>query len=406
MSLPLAGITILDLSRILAGPYCTMMLADLGAEVLKVEPPYGDDARRWGPPFVSGESTYFIAVNRGKKSLCVNLKQPAGRELLHRLVGQADVLVENFRPGALGRLGFGYQELKKKHPALIYCSISGYGHTGPLSERPGYDAVMQGEGGWMALTGEPDGPPLKVGASLADIFTGVMAAQGIQAALYQRTRTGGGQKIDVALFDSVLATLCYQAQEFLITGKEPRRLGNRHPSLSPYETFQTGDGYLILGVGNDLLWQRFCRAVGRPDLDQARFKTNALRVENHRELRALLDALFRSAPTRDWLGKLEPAGIPVGQVRSVPEVFQNPQVRARRMLLEVDHPTVGRMRMTGNPIKMTGVGEAEALPPPVLGQHTEEILRERLKMDPKEIEALKEQGVVGAGEGLSRTEGG
>ena len=392
---PLSGVTVLDLSRILAGPYCTMVLGDLGAEVLKVEPPNGDDSRGWGPPFVEGESAYFLAVNRNKKSVCINLKRAGGRDLLHRLAGKVDVLVENFRPGTLDRLGFSYETIRSARPEIIYCSISGYGHSGPLRQRPGYDAVMQGEGGWMSLTGEPDGPPLKVGASLADIFTGTMAAQGILAALHQRATTGKGQKVDVALFDSVLATLCYQAQGYLLTGEVPERLGNRHPSLSPYETFQTADGHVIVGVGNDSLWVSFCRAVGRPDLDDPRFKTNALRVENYVELKKLLVPMFRSGSTQHWLDVLEPAAIPVGRVRSVPEALSNPQTADRQMLIEVEHPTVGRMRMAGNPIKMSGLSDAPALPPPLLGQHTEEVLAEKLNLSSEEIEALREEGALG-----------
>ncbi len=391
---PLTGITIVDLSRILAGPYCTMMLGDLGAEVLKVEPPQGDDARGWGPPFVSGESAYFLAVNRNKKSVRVNLKTDGGRDLLHRLLGIADVLVENFRPGTMERLGVGYEQLRESYPKLVYCSISGYGHTGPLSERPGYDAIMQGEAGWMHLTGEPDGPPFKLGASLADIFTGMMAAQGITSALYERTHSGLGRKIDVALFDSVVASLCYQAQGFLLTGDEPHRLGNRHPSLTPYETFETSDGYVTVGVGNDVLWQRFCKAVDRPDLDQPKFETNALRVENHKELKPLLDHLFNSAPTSVWLEKLASAGIPVGSVRSIAEVFSNPQIEPRRMLLEMEHPAVGPMRVTGNPIKVHGCDERTPLPPPLLGQHTEEVLRDKLKLDVEQIAELRKSGAI------------
>ena len=394
MNPPLSGITIVDLSRILAGPYCTMMLGDLGAEVLKVEPPQGDDARGWGPPFAAGESAYFLAVNRNKKSVRLNLKTEDGKDILHRLIGIADVLVENFRPGAMERLGFGYEDIKERHPKLVYCSISGYGHTGPLSERPGYDAIMQGEAGWMHLTGEPDGSPFKVGASLADIFTGMMAAQGITSALYERTLSGLGKKIDVALFDSVVASLCYQAQGFLLTGDEPHRLGNRHPSLTPYETFETADGYVTVGVGNDSLWNCFCKAVDRPDLNQPKYETNALRVQNHGELKALLEALFRAEPTSFWLGTLESAGIPVGSVRSIAEVFSNPQIEARRMLLEIEHPAVGPMKVTGNPIKVHGCDERTPLPPPLLGQHTEQVLRNRLKLDGKQIEALRESGAI------------
>jgi crotonobetainyl-CoA:carnitine CoA-transferase CaiB-like acyl-CoA transferase len=390
----LSDITVVDLTRILAGPYCTMMLGDLGAEVIKVEPPRGDDSRGWGPPFVSGESAYFLAVNRNKKSVCINLKMDEGKDVLRRLLQQADVLVENFRPGALERLGFGYSQLEAELPRLVYCSISGYGHTGPWSERPGYDAVMQGEAGWMHLTGLPGGEPLKVGASLADVFTGMMAAQGILTALHERSRTGRGQKVDIALFDSVVATLCYQAQGYLLTGREPERLGNRHPSLTPYETFETQDGHLILGVGNDSLWQRFCLAVGRPDLDEPRFRTNAQRVENHPELEPLLQALFKTMPTGHWIDVLESAGIPVGRVRSVSEVFKNPQVEPRQMLFEADHPTVGPMKMTGNPIKLSGSGGRSVSPPPLLGQHTEDVLSSKLKLSSEQINALENAGAV------------
>lgn len=396
MSQPLKGVIVVDLSRILAGPYCTMVLGDLGAEILKVEPPHGDDARGWGPPFVAGESTYFLAVNRNKKSLTVNLKDPRGAELLHQLIVRADVLVENFRPGTLERLGFGYSRLEKEHPSLVYCSISGYGHTGPWRERPGYDAIIQGEGGWMDLTGEADGPPLKLGASLADIFTGMMAAQGILAALHQRTRTGRGDRVDVALFDSVVATLCYQAQAYLSTGKVPRRMGNRHPSLAPYETFRTADGYVIVGVGNDSLWKKFCVAANRTDLDVPDFETNALRVENYAVLKPQLDAMFRTASTEHWIGALEPAGIPVGRVRSVPEVFENPQMGPRSMLRELEHPTVGSMRLVGNPIKLTGAAEVDPSPPPLLGQHTDVVLRDKLGLTRKELASLREAGVIGA----------
>ena len=393
-SSPLSGVTVVDLTRILAGPYCTMMLGDLGADVIKIEPPRGDDSRGWGPPFVSGESAYFLAVNRNKKSVCINLKMNEGKDILRRLVQQADVLVENFRPGALERLGFGYPQIEADFPGLVYCSISGYGHTGPLSERPGYDAVMQGEAGWMHLTGEPEGEPLKVGASLADVFTGMMAGQGILAALFDRTRTGRGRKVDIALFDSVVSTLCYQAQGYLLTGREPERLGNRHPSLTPYETFETEDGHLILGVGNDGLWQRFCVAVGRPDLDEPRFRTNAQRVENHPELESLLQDFFKTMPTRHWVEVLESAGIPVGRVRSVSEVFQNPQVEPRQMLIEAEHPAVGPMKMTGNPIKLSGSGQRTTSPPPLLGQHTEDVLSSRLKLSLEQIERLEKAGAI------------
>ncbi len=296
----------------------------------------------------------------------------------------------------MDRLGLSFESLAERAPGLVYCSISGYGQNGPLSERPGYDAVMQGEGGWMGLTGEPGGMPMKVGASLADIFTGMMASEGILASLVRRARTGQGERVDVALFDSVMATLCYQAQGYLMTGEVPRRLGNRHSSLAPYETFRTSDGHVIVGVGNDSLWKRFCRAVDRSDLDQPRFEKNAGRVASYDELRRLLAPLFASKSTAEWTSLLETAGIPVGQVRDVAEVFANPQVEARRMRVEVDHPKLGKLPLTGSPIKLRGTPERSPEPPPMLGEHTEAVLRERLGMDPETLRALRAKGVFGS----------
>jgi crotonobetainyl-CoA:carnitine CoA-transferase CaiB-like acyl-CoA transferase len=394
--LPLSGVTVVDFTRILAGPYCTMLLGDLGADVLKIEPPAGDDSRHWGPPFLDGESAYFLAVNRNKKSVTLDLKTAEGKEIVLALIAKADVLIENFRPGAMERLGLGYEALSKRDRRLVYCSISGYGHTGPLREKPGYDAVMQGEAGWMGLTGEPEGMPMKVGASLADIFTGMMASEGILAALYRREKTGEGEHVDVALFDSVVATLCYQAQGYLMTGELPRRLGNRHSSLTPYETFRTSDGHVIVGVGNDSLWKRFCAAVGRPDLDTPDLAANASRVERYDELKRRLDALFASKTTEEWLSLLERAGIPVGRVRNVAEVFENPQIESRRMRLEVDHPKLGKLPLTGNPIKLAHARERSHAAPPMLGEHTESVLREYLGMDPSRIESLRAKGVLGS----------
>ena len=394
--LPLDGVTVIDFSRILAGPYCTMLLGDLGAEILKIEPPAGDDCRHWGPPFIEGESAYFLAVNRNKKSLRLNLKKDAGRKLVERLVAQADVLIENFRPGTMDRLGLGYEALRATSPGLVYCSISGYGQTGPLRERPGYDAVMQGEGGWMALTGEPLGMPMKVGASLADIFTGMMASEGILAALYRRAQTGEGDRVDVALFDSVMATLCYQAQGYLMTGAVPKRLGNRHSSLAPYETFRTADGHVIVGIGNDSLWKRFCASVERPDLDVPELEKNQSRVERYDELRRRLEPLFASKTTNDWVRLLEGAGIPVGRVRDVAEVFDNPQVESRHMRLEVEHPKLGRLPLTGSPIKLERTREREHAPPPMLGEHTESVLSDKLGIDGETLRALRDEGVFGS----------
>ena len=372
-----------------------MVLGDLGAEILKLEPPSGDDCRHWGPPFVAGESSYFLAVNRNKKSLCIDLKLAEGKEIARKLAAKADILIENFRPDILDRLGIGYEMLRRSNPGLVYCSISAYGQTGPLRKHPGYDAVMQGEGGWMELTGLSDGPPMKVGSSLADIFAGVMAGQGILAALYQRAATGKGQQIDIALYDSVMSTLCYQAQSYLMTGQVPRRLGNRHPALTPYETFETSNGYVIIGVGNDSLWKKFCQAVGQKDLGGKRFEVNSDRVHFYDELKALLVPLFRSRSTTQWVELMERSGIPVGRVRTMQEIFDNPQTEARNMCIIVEHPSVGNLRLTGNPIKMSMLTESTPLPPPRLGEHNEIVLTEKLDYSKEDIEELKKRNVLG-----------
>ena len=370
---PLAGVRILDLSRILAGPYATMMLADLGAEVIKIEPPGGDDTRTWGPPFGGGEAAYFLAVNRGKKSVVLNLKTEAGSAALARLIASSDVLVENFRPGTLARLGFAPEEVQGRHPRLIWCSVSAYGQYGPLSSKPGYDAVMQGEAGWMGLTGPPEGPPTKLGASLADICAGMMASSGILAALFARERDGRGRRVDVALFDSVVATLCYQAQGYLLTGEEPVRSGNNHPSLTPYESFEAADGHVIVAVGNDALWKRFCE-VAAPDLDRPEFARNPDRVQRRSELRALLEPVFRSRGVAAWERVLDEAEIPVGRVRSVAEILNSPQLKARGMVVDREHPSIGSVRLVGSPIQFDGENHTATLPPPLRGEHTEDML--------------------------------
>ena len=370
---PLAGVRILDLSRILAGPYATMMLADLGAEVIKIEPPGGDDTRTWGPPFGGGEAAYFLAVNRGKKSVVLNLKTEAGKASLSRLIQESDALVENFRPGTLARLGFAPEEVQGRHPRLIWCSVSAYGQYGPLSSKPGYDAVMQGEAGWMGLTGPPEGPPTKLGASLADICAGMMASSGILAALFARERDGRGRRVDVALFDSVVATLCYQAQGYLLTGEEPVRSGNNHPSLTPYESFEAADGHVIVAVGNDTLWKRFC-AVAAPELDRPEFEKNPDRVRRRTELRALLEPVFRSRDVAEWEGVLDATGVPVGRVRSVAEILNSPQLRARGMVVDREHPVIGSLRLVGSPIQFDGENHTASLPPPLRGEHTEGVL--------------------------------
>lgn len=393
---PLAGVRVIDLTRILAGPYCTQALADGGADVVKVEEPgKGDDTRGWGPPFLKGESCYYLAVNRGKRGITLNLKHEQGREILWRLLGTADVLVENFRPGALDRIGLSCDEVRRRLPRIVYASISGYGPDGPWGGRPGYDAVVQGEGGLMSVTGAPGGPPFKVGASLVDVLAGMTAFQGIVLALLRREKTGEGARVDVSLLESLLPTLTYHASTYLLTGEVPARLGNRHPNLAPYETFEAADGYVIVGVGNETLWQSFCQALGAPDLaGDPRFATNALRVTNYRALREALAPRLRERSVGEWMAALEAAGIPCGRVRSVGEAIDGAQVAARGLLLEVDHPGLGRGRYLGSPIHLSGAGRGSTLPPPLLGQHTHEVLHERLGLDAARIEALRRAGVV------------
>jgi crotonobetainyl-CoA:carnitine CoA-transferase CaiB-like acyl-CoA transferase len=393
---PLAGIKVVDLTRILAGPYCTQALADAGADVVKVEErEKGDDTRGWGPPFVGGESTYFLSVNRGKRGITLNLKDPRGQELLWRLLDHADVLVENYRPGTLDRLGFSHDAVRARRPRVVYASISGYGAEGPWGGRPGYDAVVQGEGGLMSITGAADGPPFKVGASLVDVLAGMSAFQGILLALLRRQSTGEGGRVEASLLESVLPTLTYHASTWLLAGQVPARLGNRHPSLAPYETFATSDGHVIVGVGSEPLWRSFCGILGRDDLAaDPRFDTNARRVANYDALRAVLAPILLSRTEGDWTTALGEAGIPCGRVRTVAEALANPQVEARGLLLEVDHPRAGRGRYVGSPIALDGSGRGSRRPPPLLGQHTEEVLGEWLGLSAEAVGDLRREGVV------------
>jgi crotonobetainyl-CoA:carnitine CoA-transferase CaiB-like acyl-CoA transferase len=393
----LNGVRVVDLTRILAGPYCTQALADAGADVVKVEEPgKGDDTRGWGPPFVGGESTYFLSVNRGKRGITLNLKDPRGRDLLWRLVDRADVLVENFRPGTLDRLGFSYEAVRARRSTLVYASVSGYGADGPWGGRPGYDAVVQGEGGLMSITGSPDGPPFKVGASLVDVLAGMSAFQGILLALLQRQATGQGARVEATLLESLLPTLTYHASAWLLAGQVPVRLGNRHPSLAPYETFEAADGHVVVGVGSDTLWRSFCAVIGRPELAaDPRFDVNARRVVNYDALRAVLAPILRSATVDRWMTALADAGIPCGRVRTVAEALEGPQVAARGLLLDVDHPRAGRGRYVGSPIRLgSGEDRGSRRPPPLLGQHTEEVLGEWLGLSPAEVGDLAHGGVV------------
>ncbi len=392
---PLDGVRVVDLTRILAGPYCTQALADAGADVVKIEEPgKGDDTRGWGPPFVAGESCYFLSVNRGKRSLTLNLKEMEAREILWRLVERADVLVENFRPGTLDRMGFSYEVAQRRNPRLVYASISGYGPDGPWGGRPGYDAVLQGESGLMSITGAPEGPPYKVGASVVDTLAGMTAFQAILLALFRRERTGHGGRVDVSLLESALAVLTYHASSYLLTGAVPQRLGNRHPNLAPYETLESADGSVIVGVGSESLWRTFCATLGRPDLaDAPLFRSNADRVSNGTALRETLAPVVRSRRTDEWLALWEGAGIPCGRVRSIAEALDSEQVAARDLLVEIDHPRFGRGRFVGSPIHLDAATRSARRPPPALGEHTAEVLSE-LGLARQDVERFARQGLV------------
>ncbi len=406
----LSGILVVDLTRVMAGPYCTMSLGDLGARVIKIERPgRGDDTRAWGPPFVAGESTYFLSVNRNKESLALDFQTPDGRDVLERLIARADVLVENFRPGTLARYGLDYAAVAARHPRLVYCSISGYGQTGPRREQAGYDAVVQAEGGLMSVTGDPAGAPFRLGLPIADMVAGLFAAQGIVAALFERTRTGQGRYVDVSMLDSVAALLTYQALAYFTNGAVPARLGNGHVSIVPYDTFMARDGQLMLAVGNDDQWRRFCGAAGLEALaDDARFATNPARVQHRDTLHPILERTFRTLDRAEWSARLERAGVPCGPVRTIAEALNDPQLASRGMLTSVMHPTAGPLRLVSTPIKIGGasgasgpegvVAEAAGTPcpgaPPTLGQHTDLILMHDLGLTTTDLDLLRQRRVI------------
>ena len=393
---PLDGIRVLDLTRVLAGPYCTMFLGDLGAEVVKVEQPgVGDDTRGWGPPFTGGESAYFLCVNRNKKSVTVDLKSQEGVALLRRLADRADVLIENFRPGAMERLDLGEKDLRATNPRLIYASLSGFGADGPMSDAPGYDLIVQAWGGLMSITGQAEGEPSKVGVAIIDLVAGLMLGKSIAAALFAREKLGVGQKIDTSLLEAEVACLINVGSNYLVEGNIPRRWGNAHPSIVPYQSFKTADGYLVIGVASEGIWRRFCQAIGRAEwADDSRFEKNSNRVENRSLLIGLLAEMFLSHSTDEWLKLLNSAEVPCAPVQTVDQVFKAPQVLHREMLVQVEHPTAGPVRMAGIPVKFSATPASVRLPPPLLGQHNEEVLESWLGMNNEEISELKRKTVL------------
>jgi crotonobetainyl-CoA:carnitine CoA-transferase CaiB-like acyl-CoA transferase len=393
---PLDGITVLDLTRVLSGPYCTMLLADMGARVIKIERPgKGDDTRAWGPPFVQGESAYFLSINRNKESVTLDFKRREGRAVLDALIDRADVLVENFRPGTLDRCGLGWEALSARRPSLIYCSISGFGQCGPKRDRPGYDAVVQAEGGLMSVTGAADGPPFRLGVAIADLVAGLLGAQGIALALFARQRTGRGQLVDIGMLDGVAALLSYQAAIYFATGTAPGRLGNRHPTIVPYETFAASDGDFVLAVGNDEQFRRFCDVAGVSELaSDARFTTNPGRVSHYDSLRPLLATVLRTRARAVWIDELTAVGVPCGSVRNVHEVLTDPHLEARRMIEVVEHASAGIIRVLGVPIKLSDTPGRVRTAPPLLGQHTDGVLRNDVGLSDADVARLRESRVI------------
>lgn len=405
MSGALSHIRVLDLSRILAGPWAGQMLADFGAEVIKIERPgNGDDTRGWGPPFMQGseaetsEAAYFHAANRGKQSVAVDIAKPEGQAIIRELVKVSDVVLENYKVGGLKRYGLDYDSLKGLNPRLVYCSITGFGQTGPDAQRAGYDFMIQGMGGLMSVTGEPDGMPMKVGVALVDVMTGLYAANAVQAALLHREESGVGQYIDLALLDVQVATLANQAMNFLASGQSPGRLGNAHPNIVPYQAFPTIDGHIILAVGNDQQFKRFCEVAGQPELSSdVSFITNQKRVENRAELIPLLLPLMQQHTTQQWLERLSDVGVPCGPINTIGQVFEEPQIQHREMKVSLSHRDAGAVPSVANPVKFSKTPITYHQAPPVLGEHSMHVLESILGMDSAEIEILCNQGVIQRG---------
>jgi formyl-CoA transferase len=393
---PLSDLRVVDLSRILAGPYMAMMLGDMGADVIKIEQPgTGDDTRRWGPPFVNGESTYYLAINRNKRSVTLDLKHPRGREIVLQLIEIADIVVENFKVGTMERLGLGYEDvLRVLNPRLVYCSVTGYGRTGPYAERPGYDYMAQAMGGIMSVTGEPRGEPMKYGVAMADLTTGMSGCAAVLAAIHHRDRTGQGQRVDVSLLETVVGWLIHHATDYLIGGQEPIRYGNAHGAIVPYQVFAARDGHFVLAAANDRQFRDFCEVAGHPEwADDPRFSTNAKRVGQRPVLVPMIQEVLLTRDVADWVDAILARGVPAAPINTVPQVFEDPQVLARDMLAAIDHPTLGQIRMSGISYKHGDTPANIRRHPPLLGEHTHEVLGE-LGLTPAEIDDLRAAGAI------------
>ena len=394
MAAALDGIKVVDLTRTLAGPFCTMMLGDMGADVVKIEEPsHGDETRSW-PPFWNEVSGQFLSFNRNKRSITLNLKDKRAVDICLKLASRADVMIESFRTGTADKMGIGYQDVKQLNPRIVYCSVSGFGRTGPLADKPGYDLIIQGYSGLMSTTGEPDGPPARTGFSLVDLFTGMMAYGSIMTALLNREKSGKGQYVEASLLEGQIATMSYHAVGYLATGRDPGRMGSGHPSLVPYQAFPSSDGFFILGCGNDGLWQRLCPAIGRDDLtDDPRFKTNSDRVRQRWELVSILSDHFQTRTTSEWVETIGNAGVPCGPINRISDVVTDPQVLSRDMMLSIPHPQVPDLKVPGSPLKLADTPPTVRHYPPSLGEHNEEVLTE-MGYGKEEVVRFKDEGVI------------